>query len=185
MFFIHIGTDLYGKTDQVPGLFYVATNFVHAMFVPIIPLRSYIVPDAKGAGKTGKTVPVGRGPVLHDKVPIPMSVKSVLAAWLRGGLAILGVMCLVHGVPLMIRCLQHDPGVRAERAAAPWLILMMAMLAYWLTYRLSYASYSRALELADRLGWPPEVIETVCKGSRQVSPAADPFDTYITDTPLK
>ena len=85
MFFV-FGSRLMGKVDEVPGLFHVATKFGHINFLPLIPMQSYVV-----LGKNGRSF---RG------VPIPMSGKSVLAAWGRsiGVLAALigGIFALVE-----------------------------------------------------------------------------------------
>lgn len=39
------GNGFSGKMDEVPGLFHVATRFVHVCFIPIIPLESRLVDD--------------------------------------------------------------------------------------------------------------------------------------------
>ena len=66
---------LCGKVDRVPGYFYVSTQFWHIQFVPIVPLRSYIVLEGSEQGN-----------VFRGK-PIPLRLKSVLVGYLRGWLA--------------------------------------------------------------------------------------------------
>src|SRR4051812_50211547 len=63
------GSRLYGKVDQVPGVFHVATKFGHLNFIPLIPMESYIVLSTQGKQFSG--------------VRIPMSGKSVLVTWGR------------------------------------------------------------------------------------------------------
>ena len=63
------GTDFFGKVDEVPGVFHVATRFDHVFFLPVLPLRSYVI--LHGTGKP----PLG--------VKIKMSFRSVLLAWTR------------------------------------------------------------------------------------------------------
>ncbi|KAL3933540.1 MAG: hypothetical protein SGBAC_010356 [Bacillariaceae sp.] len=66
---IVFGTRLFGLTDRVPGLFYVATKFFHINFVPLCPLSTYLVIEAKGLGPRG--------------INVPMSSDSLIVAWVR------------------------------------------------------------------------------------------------------
>jgi hypothetical protein len=62
-----------GKVDEVPGgMFHVMTQFGHLYYIPLIPTGSYIVLEKTADGGF-------RG------APIPISFKSILAGWLRGG----------------------------------------------------------------------------------------------------
>jgi hypothetical protein len=72
---VHIhGRHLYGKVDHMPGLFYVSTEFWHLNFVPLIPLRSYIVLDrSKNAQNCSRK-------------QVPLRLKSVFVGYLRGWL---------------------------------------------------------------------------------------------------
>ena len=36
------GQRFYGKVDQVPGLFYVATHFAYLNYVPLFPTATYL-----------------------------------------------------------------------------------------------------------------------------------------------
>ncbi|CAJ1967378.1 unnamed protein product [Cylindrotheca closterium] len=63
------GTRMFGQTDRVPGLFYVATKFFHINFVPLCPLSTYLVIEARGLGPRG--------------ISVPMSSDSLIVAWLR------------------------------------------------------------------------------------------------------
>ena len=66
---IVFGTRLFGQTDRVPGLFYVATKFFHVNFFPLCPLSTYLVIEARGLGTRG--------------INIPMSSESLIVAWAR------------------------------------------------------------------------------------------------------
>lgn len=44
------GQKSYGKVDRVPGVCYVLTTFAHLNFIPLFPLRSYIVIEGTESG---------------------------------------------------------------------------------------------------------------------------------------
>ncbi len=66
------GSRAFGKVDEVPGIFHVSTTFLHVLYLPVVPLKSHLV---------------------HRDVPLPirLSPKSVLTAWLRGALGLSAV----------------------------------------------------------------------------------------------
>lgn len=65
---IVFGTRKFGWVDEVEGLGTVATTFFHVMFVPLIPIGSHLMLDES------------RG------VSLPLSIKSILVAWVRSAL---------------------------------------------------------------------------------------------------
>jgi hypothetical protein len=68
------GRELYGRVSWVPGRFHVATLFEHTSFLPLWPVRSYVVVD--GTEKSANFV----------GAPIPLHLWSVLTGYLRGWL---------------------------------------------------------------------------------------------------
>jgi hypothetical protein len=72
------GRRLYGKVDSADGVF-VRTSFFHIMWVPLVPLGSYL-----GIGSKGET----------GYVRVPLQPRSVLAAYLRAG-SVAAVLVLV------------------------------------------------------------------------------------------
>lgn len=87
---IIFGERMYGKVDRVPGVCYVITIFAHLNFIPLIPVRSYIVVEGteEGGEFRGKQVSV--------------CLKSVLAGYLRVWCgAIMIIMGLIAGVAIM------------------------------------------------------------------------------------
>lgn len=40
---MHFGTVLYGKVHEVPDLFYVKTQFFHVNFLPLFPVKSFVI----------------------------------------------------------------------------------------------------------------------------------------------
>jgi hypothetical protein len=73
------GEHLFGRVQHVPGLFSVSTMFFHVNYVPLAPLRSYVVLDGSERGNA------------FQGVRIPLSFKSVLAGYLRGWLGTIAI----------------------------------------------------------------------------------------------
>ncbi len=69
------GERLCGQVDRVPGLCYASTLFFHVQYIPLFPLRGYVVREGSENGEP------------FQGVRIPLSLKSVLAGYLRGWLA--------------------------------------------------------------------------------------------------
>jgi len=73
---IVFGVRLFGKTEIVPGVFFIATRFFHICFIPLIPMQSFVIlADGEGAALAS----------LHW--------GSISMAWLRG-LLLLGAVVL-------------------------------------------------------------------------------------------
>src|SRR5262245_8512037 len=128
------GTNRYGRTDEVPSLFYVITRFGHLWYLPLIPLGSYVLIEGQLDAEGNP-----RG------IAIPFSFKSFLLGWLRAG-------TLVGAILLGI------VGFATGKAGPSWNVLVIAaaslIACLWLTYSATCrrASYSRAVELARHLG---------------------------------
>jgi hypothetical protein len=141
---IHVGTRLSGKVDQVPGLFYVATEFFHLQFIPLIPLRSHVIFDGTEKDET------------FSGVLITLSGKSVLFAWLRA-------FCWVAGVAAGIFAVIEFCSALARNGSGPialGLALITGVVFYvlWASYRWARARPLRALELAKLADVAPEVV---------------------------
>lgn len=138
------GEDFLGKTDRVKGLFYVATRFVHIFLIPIFPQASYCILD-QGTGLKG--------------VQIPLSGKSILFAYLRGWIGMLGSLALL-GLLFEIYLVIPKPGIEPD---VPGRIMFGSILAgFWAvlfsTYFFSKPSPQRAIQLAGHLGIPLETL---------------------------
>jgi hypothetical protein len=125
------GCGLYGKVDEAPKLFHVATLFRQAGFVPIVPLRSFLV--LKGVGDS------------FEVKEIPLSWKSVLVAWLQW-LSLVGAF---FGFLAAIKHLTPAAGLLCALNLG-----LFAFLKWSKTVR--GASYARARELAAIADLPPE-----------------------------
>jgi hypothetical protein len=126
-----VGWKLYGKTQQVPGIFHVATEFFHVYYFPILPKQSYVVLD--------QTPGEFRG------VPIELSWRSIVIAWLRGAMFI---PLLFSGVMALGICLHFK--FQAVSLLFPAVTIALA-LALWRSYHwryFRYATYERAMQLA-------------------------------------
>jgi hypothetical protein len=145
MIFIH-GSRLYGKVDQVPGLFYVATMFFHVQFVPLVPYQSFVLLDLP---KTGGQ---GRG------ARIRLSGKSILFAWLRTACLVAGIALAVGTLVAAVELLQGHPGQRYEPLVLLACLAAACFGVFWASYRLSRPRVPRALRLAGQAGITPEVL---------------------------
>jgi hypothetical protein len=121
------GTRSFGKVDQVANLFHVSTRFFH-----MIPLGSHVV-----LAETSERI---RG------VPIGLSAKSWLKAWLTGAAV---VAIFVGGFGAYMEYLEgHRWGPLAIVGSLGVLALMLVTQAK--TFR--RASYARAKQLAEKIG---------------------------------
>lgn len=131
MLIVH-GKRLYGKVDEVPGLFYVATKFYHFWFLPVIPLGSHIVLSKTDRGWRG--------------VPCGLSLKSVAAAWLRVVTPVLLVIGLVSTIAAF-----NTPHPYTAVPTTVVCLLLASCLFWWSYARSLRPSYKRAHRLVDKL----------------------------------
>jgi hypothetical protein len=151
----------FGKVDRVPGICYVITRFWLFGLIPLIPLGTYLVRDLPGK-RGNKMRLLWAQPWLLEESGnligrIPMSLKSVLLAWLRFGcvvgasikgfLLLNPAMAYLHEyrVPtedaLAVRSLAMDDILSSLPVAAVCAALLL------LSYRAGRPSPSRVAEL--------------------------------------
>ena len=125
------GSGLYGRTDEVPGLFHVATRFGHLWYIPLIPTRSYLILDVD-SGERG--------------AEIPLNLKSMLLGWGRPA-------CLIAAVVAGIGALgqRGDPGAGILAASICGAAIVTGLVLK-LSSRLRFATHERARDLADLTG---------------------------------
>lgn len=132
------GSNFYGKTDVVPGLFHVATRFGHLWYIPLIPMGSYLLIDED------------RG------VDIPLSGKSLLLTYVRAFALVLLVLASLS----MFVGLTDQWLTTTEKITSVAYFIGAAAFMYFTTWHslARKASYSRALELARALGPEAEIL---------------------------
>ena len=146
MIIIH-GTRLYGKVDQVPGLFFIATSFFYLQFIPLFPLGSFLVLEGttkEGGGFSGRK--------------LALSGKSIFFAYFRLALFIGG--CIVATVVFIdaFEMLERNGIVDWSAFGGMLATSIVLFLAFWTSYRFTHARPTRALELARQVGIPPETV---------------------------
>jgi hypothetical protein len=127
-------------TRRVANLFCVQTEFFHVYYLPLVPLRTYLV---IANANNGSDV---------QRVPLSMCGKSVLIAWARTAVVLALLVSTIAG----IICFFEQP---FSKTALLWTAVFFgSMVAYWLSCRFTVASYERAVELGERLGIARSVI---------------------------
>lgn len=128
------GSRLYGKVDEVPGMFHVATKFGHLWYIPLIPMGSHLVVQRTGQGWRG--------------VPIGLSGKSVLVAWLRAG-GIAGM--IIAGIGMAAEANDPHGPLGLIAAAVLFAVCLVVTIFAFAAKFLRHASYERAKTLADTI----------------------------------
>ena len=125
------GSTFYGKTDEVPGLFHVATRFGHLWYIPLIPLGSYLLLQDGGDESHG--------------VQVPFSFKSLALGWLRAGTVLLAIFALIGGIATA-----QEGGGWSLFGTAGLAVAGFVVLKFGRAFR--HASYDRATELEQLIG---------------------------------
>lgn len=150
------GGRLFGKVEQVPGLFHVATQFFHVNFVPLVPTKSWLV--LHGSEKSGLGRTSWQGIELRS-----IRWGSVGMAWLRLGLL---VALLVGGIGSMALL-----GNAEDRASATVMLALTvgALAALVASYRIVRATGESLRKLGKDPNVPAELVrqaEAVLQGRK-------------------
>jgi hypothetical protein len=137
---LHFGTKLMGKVDDVPRMGYVATQFFHINYLPLIPTGTYFVLEESGDNFRGVT--------------LPLSFKSILVAWLRAALFIGFIVTVIVAI-IMFADEKTAEGIGA--CVGGMLLVALFFGTYYLPF-ISRAGYHRAMELAQRIGLNEEAV---------------------------
>lgn len=140
---IVFGTRLFGKVDDVPGAFHVATRFFHVSFFPLIPMGSWIVLESsKESGFMSSS---------WSGVQLPsLSWSSIGMAWLRT-LSIYGAV----GLAIVALASADDGGPKKIAIASFLALLCLGALFY--SYKITKMTPERAEAFARMPGVPSEL----------------------------
>jgi hypothetical protein len=137
---IIFGTRPYGKVDEIPGLGFVATEFFHVYYVPLIPFRTRFIVRKDADGFYGGN--------------LPLSFKSIFTGWFRAA----SVFALLIGVTIATINITNDRSPLTTRALWGAGIIVLGMIVMWINRKMfRTASYPRAVELAETLGMDPRL----------------------------
>jgi hypothetical protein len=146
MIIIH-GTRLYGKVDQVPGLFFIATSFFYLQFIPLFPLGSFLVLEGttkENGGFSGRK--------------LGWSGKSIFFAYLRLALFLGGCFVAVVALIDAIEMLERNGAIDWGSIGGMLATSLVLFATFGMSYRFTHARPTRALELARHVGIPPETV---------------------------
>lgn len=170
-----LGTRLYGRTDEVEGLGYVAARFFHVNFVPLIPLgETYLVTKHSFFSARQEAVQIE-----HDLRPVLLGYARG-AAWTTVALTALFALLNVAYV-VTTGTLHLGPELPALLAASAALVVLYGpkfrKASPERAWELAAASGVGAIEIADLLVTPPEGargedLRRVAEGARQVQEAS-------------
>ena len=126
------GSRLYGKSEQVKGVWHVATRFGHLWFLPLFPVSGSFAVLDKDQGAS-----------------IPISAKSVLVTYLRGWGIPLSVILGVIGVSgIMAQQIAGGVGFLAAGLVACGVLIWTYMPGSWFMR----CSPERAREIGAKIG---------------------------------
>lgn len=146
--FIVFGHRFFGRVDEVPGFFHVATKFFHLWYIPLVPVKSVVI--------------IGRDKKSVAGVAAPLSMKSIFMAWLQAALVGLCIVAAIAGLSVAILQPSGARHVDWSRVAGGVAIALIgavpAVLAWWVQRirGLGRASYERAVRIAEKIGMTEE-----------------------------
>ena len=138
------GTRLFGKVDEIPGAFHVATKFFHVSFLPLIPTSSWVVID--GSKKSGVMSSSWSGvqlPSLHW--------SSIGMAWLR-------VLLIYGAIGLAVVAIAAFEGGGVSAVAVPAALSAVCVGAAVYSYQLGKMTPERVEVFARMPGVPSELV---------------------------
>lgn len=154
---LHPGLNRYGKSDQVPGFFWVVTEFFSISLIPVIPINSFLIYERTGSG-----------------VPVGLIWKSVLLAWFRAG-CYTGTVAL--GIVSMVGLADLNGNFEGAWLATFAVPLPLALI--WLSYPFSRAGPLRAIRLAAKVGIAPEDLAPYFLTWKHLPRSSDPQNMHL------
>ncbi|HEY3445201.1 MAG TPA: hypothetical protein VGK67_02510 [Myxococcales bacterium] len=145
------GKRLFGRVDEVQGVFYVAPLFGHLFYFPLVPLQTWLLVSGSEHFAGG-----AQGEWTASGIPIPTSAKSVLFGWARGFL----LAAAFASVPAALQGLLEDRTGREY--LPPWgpgAVIAACLIAFALSRPLSRPGVARLDAMIRRGLVPLELIE--------------------------
>lgn len=141
------GEKLFGHTDGVPGLFEVATKCWHFNYLPVVPLKSYIVLTFDRRQFRG--------------IEIPLNQRSITLAWIRT-IGFWVVIAMAVWVIFAKSDFDYDQEHAIDTSFQKTMLLPILAFVISLAAQIfvschpftRHASYERATELTRHLGEP-------------------------------
>jgi hypothetical protein len=125
------GTRLYGRVEKMSSGFYIATHFAHFNFLPLFPIRSWMVEIEGGGAWVG--------------VKLPLQWRSILVTYLRGWGLVVGVIATVV---LLIRAGRqlgdHNVGIAIVDYLLTPVVITLAIIP-WFLFRKASAQREEAI----------------------------------------
>jgi hypothetical protein len=134
----------YGKCDIVDGECFVATEFQHIAWLPVIPIRTWVIVDDSIESHDDY---VGSFSLRWEGAPIRFSFKSLLYAWFRALLLLCVVAAAFVGVFITIMWIAGRTPILETVVVVG--SALSALVLYRLSVVLARASESRADYLRD------------------------------------
>jgi hypothetical protein len=157
------GVGVYGKTDIVPGLFYIATKYMHVGGIPLVPCGSALVYENSRYVENARS----SGDDTYVFKTIRFSIKGFFIGLVRAFLFVTFTVSLIGAVFLGFMesgFLPANPAAanshiedQAYLVIASTLAALFGVLLY-LSYTLSIARRRRAFELGEKAGIPEDLI---------------------------
>jgi hypothetical protein len=158
MLMIFFGTRLYGRTDRVPGAFFVATEFIHVMLIPVLPIGTWLVLDPMK--RSGLAEQEWQGKQLG------LGLKSVVVGWSRGLVGAFAVFASA-GWPALVA----TPSSTPSEIRALTLLLAIAWTLFFLIPRFGgQASFARARTLLEQTQQTDAVAQRVARAFKRQVP---------------
>lgn len=142
--YVHVSDHWYGRIHVIPHHCYVATEFVCAWWLPVLPRRSMLFYQENSEPAVAQLT-----------FPIRLSVRSILIAYLKP------ICVFWAGFAILMSCL-HGPKVKPDQALRFWLsdiaFFMVSCLVLLLLKKVAWASAAYRKRLAGSDGLPPHLV---------------------------
>jgi hypothetical protein len=162
MLMVFFGTRLYGRTDRVPGAFFLATEFIHTMLIRLLPVGTWLVLDPMKRGGLAEQEWVG--------AKIGFNFKSLLVGWARG---LVGAFA-VFTSPLWLVTVTTPSSSPSEIREFTLAVAVAWTLFFLVPLFGGKASFSQARALLEKTQQPDAVAQRVARAFKRQVPGTWP-----------